>query len=153
LKGAQISAPDVLLVEDSRTTAELFVFVFEASKSGATIQVVRDGVEALDFLLGGATQSEGARNTLPRLLLLDLHMPRLDGIEVLKRLRADERTRSLPVVFFSSSDDESDEREAYRLGADGYVCKPVGFEEFRATIAQIESTWLKARGTPHLPPG
>jgi two-component system response regulator len=145
-------APDVLLVEDSRTTAELFVFAFEANKSGATVQVVRDGVEALDFLLGGATRSESDRNALPRLLLLDLHMPRLDGIEVLKRLRADERTRFLPVVFFSSSDDEADEHEAYRLGADGYVCKPVGFEEFRAAIARIECAWLKARGGPHRRP-
>ena len=99
-------APDILLAEDSPTTAELFVCALEANKSAATIQVVRDGVE------------------------------------VLQRLRADERTRLLPVVILSASERESDELDAYRLGANGYIRKPTGFRESCETIAQIERDWL-----------
>ncbi|WP_035056230.1 response regulator [Andreprevotia chitinilytica] len=143
-----MSTPDILLAEDNPTTAELFVYALEANKSEATIRVVRDGVEVLDFLFGDATQPERTGNALPRLVLLDLNMPRLGGFEVLARLRADERTRTLPVVILSSSDDESDEREAYRLGANGYIKKPRGFKESRGTIAQIEQDWLKADIAP-----
>ena len=135
-------APDILLAEDSPTTAELFVCALEANKSAATIQVVRDGVEVLDFLLGDATRPESMRKALPRLVLLDLHMPRLGGLEVLQRLRADERTRLLPVVILSASERESDELDAYRLGANGYIRKPTGFRESCETIAQIERDWL-----------
>lgn len=146
-------APDILLAEDSPTTAELFVYALKANKSGATIQVVRDGVEVLDFLFGGVTPSESICDALPRLVLLDLHMPRLGGFEVLERLRADERTRVLPVVILSSSDQESDEHEAYRLGANGYIKKPRGFRESRETIAQIERDWLRTDLVPQYPPG
>ncbi|WP_332774496.1 response regulator [Polaromonas sp.] len=139
-----ISAPDILLVEDSLTSVELFVFALQANQSSATIQVVRDGVQALDFLLGDATRPGSARNTLPRLVLLDIHMPRLDGFQVLERLRADERTRFLPVVILSSSDQESDKREAYRLGANGCIQKPMGFKDSCETIAQLERDWLRA---------
>lgn len=135
-------APDILIAEDSSTTAELFVYALRANKSGASIQVVRDGVEVLDFLFGDVTQPESMGRALPRLVLLDLHMPRLGGFEVLERLRADERARGLPVVILSSSDRDSDEHEAYRLGANGYVKKPRGFKETCGTIAQIERDWL-----------
>lgn len=138
-----IEAPDILLAEDSPTTAELFVYALEANNSGVTIQVVRDGVEALDFLLGGVTQFESIHKAMPRLVLLDLHMPRLGGFEVLERLRADERTRFLPVVILSSSDQELDKHEAYRLGANDYIKKPIGFEESCEAIAQIERDWLR----------
>lgn len=148
-----ISAPDILLAEDSPTTAELFVFALEANQSAATIQVVRDGVEAIDFLLGSATPSESTRSALPRLLLLDLHMPRLDGFQVLERLRADERTRHLPVVIYSSSDQESDKLEAYRRGANGYVQKPMGFKDACETIARLERDWLGTGVAPTGTPG
>ncbi|MBW8831802.1 MAG: response regulator [Burkholderiales bacterium] len=138
------SALDVLLVEDSPTTAELFVFSLKSIKSAATIHVVRDGVEALDLLLGGATEDESALHVLPRLVLLDLHMPRVNGFEVLQHLRANERTRRLPVVVYSSSDQESDRREVFRLGADGYIRKPAGYKDFRETVAQLERDWLRA---------
>lgn len=133
---------DILLVEDSPTTAELFVFALKSIKSAATIQVVRDGVEALDLLLGDGTEAESAQRVLPRLVLLDLHMPKVNGFEVLERLRASERTRRLPVVVYSSSDQESDQTEVFRLGADGYIRKPAGYKDFRDTIAQLERDWL-----------
>jgi two-component system response regulator len=147
------SAPDILLVEDSPTSAELFVFALEANESDATIQIVRDGVEALAFLLGDASSSGSARNPLPRLVLLDLYMPRLNGFEVLERLRADERTRLLPVVILSSSDNESVKREAYRLGANGCVSKPTGFKNSCEIIAELERDWLKADVAAQPPPG
>ncbi|MGB4074678.1 response regulator [Pseudomonas sp.] len=134
------SAPDTLLAEDSPTTAELFLYALEASTTGVTIRVVGDGVEALDFLFS-------IGSALPRLVLLDLNMPRLGGLGVLERLRADERTRALPVVILSSSEQESDEQEAYRLGANGYIMKPRELKESCAVIAQIERDWLR----PHPP--
>lgn len=143
--------PDILLAEDSPTTAELFVYAFEANRPEVTIQVVRDGVEVLEFLFGGAAQPEGQGSPLPRLILLDLHMPRLGGFEVLQRLRADERTRGLPVVILSSSEQESDAHEACRLGANGYIKKPRGFKESCAVIARIEHDWLKTAGAPQSP--
>jgi CheY-like chemotaxis protein len=101
-------------------------------------------VAALDFLLSGGTGSEGAQHPLPRLVLLDLHLPKLNGFGVLERLRADERTRLLPVIILSSSGQESDVSESQRLGANGYLRKPSNFDALRETLAQLERDWLKA---------
>jgi len=139
-----ISAPDILLVEDNPNDADLVMIAHRLNKSAYTIQVVRDGVAALDFLLGGGTGSERAQQPLPRLVLLDLHLPRLNGFEVLERLRADERTRLLPVIIFSSSEQESDVSKSHRLGANGYLRKPSNFQTLREILTQIERDWLKA---------
>jgi CheY-like chemotaxis protein len=140
-----VGAPDILLVEDSPTTAELFLFALKANQSSVTVQIAHDGEAALDLLLGVASASGSSTPAaLPRLVLLDLHMPRLDGFEVLARLRADERTRLLPVLVYSSSDLESDKCDALRRGANGYVHKPVGFKDACETIARIERDWLSA---------
>lgn len=143
-----IGAPDILLVEDSPTTAELFLFALKANKSAATVQIVRDGVEVLDALFGG---DGNAPLSLPRLLLLDLHMPRLDGLQVLAYLRADDRTRSLPVVVYSSSELESDSLEALRLGANAFVHKPAGFKDACVAVARIEQNWLGSGTAPPNP--
>jgi CheY-like chemotaxis protein len=137
-------APDILLLEDSSATAELFEFALKANKSGATVKVARDGEAALDRLPGVANVSGSSPAALPRLLLLDLHMPRLDGFEVLKRLRADERPRLVPVLVYSSSDLESDKSNALRQGANDYVHEPVGFKDVCETIARIERDWISA---------
>jgi len=142
------SGSDILLVDDSESDIDLFLIAHEENKSGAIVRVARDGVEAVNLLLGGNDACGEAMEGLPRLVLLDLNMPRLNGFEVLARLRADERTRLLPVVIFSSSDQKSDEREARRLGANGYVCKPAGFEKLRAVLAQLERDWL-GQSSPH----
>ena len=142
------SALDILLVEDSQSDVELFMLAHQSNKSSASVKVARDGVEAVEFLLGGENQPKDAQDPLPRLVLLDLNMPRLNGFEVLARLRADERTRRLPVVIFSSSDQGADELEAQRLGANGYVRKPAQFKDLCTTLAQFERDWLSADLAP-----
>jgi CheY-like chemotaxis protein len=139
-----LPVPDILLVEDNSNDADLVMIAHRLNKSAYTIQVVRDGVAALDFLLGGGAGFEGAQPPLPKLVLLDLHLPRLNGFEVLERLRADERTRLLPVIIFSSSEQESDVSKSHQLGANGYVRKPSSFETLRKTLSQLEQDWLKA---------
>lgn len=130
--------PDILLVEDSPTTAELFLFALKANRSKAVVRTVHDGQSAIDVLLG----NRGTPGVLPRLLLLDLHMPGIDGFDVLARLRSDERTKQLPVLVYSSSDQDCDRREALSRGANGFVHKPVGFEDACKAIARIENEWL-----------
>jgi two-component system response regulator len=137
-----ISTPDILLVEDSQSDVDLFMLAHQRIKSAATIGVARDGVEAVTFLIGDESRAGDAQNALPRLVLLDLNMPRLNGFEVLERLRADERTRQLPVVIFSSSAQSLDEFEAQRLGASGYVRKPTKFQDLCVTLAELERDWL-----------
>ncbi|WP_332774497.1 response regulator [Polaromonas sp.] len=144
---------DILLVEDSRSDVELFMLAHQVNGSAATIRVARDGMEAVEALHSDKSRPGDAPNVLPRLVLLDLNMPRLNGFEVLKRLRADERTRQLPVVIFSGSDQRSDMLEAERLGANGYVRKPVEFENLCATLAQFERDWLSADLAPLHPTG
>lgn len=130
------NAPDILLVEDSPTTAELFCLALRINGSSATIRVANDGMQAIELLLGDSAAAP------PRLVLLDLHMPGMDGFEVLIRLRSDARTRSLPILMYSASDRDSDKEIALEHGADGFIEKPSGFGEACATIARIEHEWL-----------
>lgn len=139
---ANACGPDILLIEDSPTNAELFAMALKINKSKATARIAHDGTEALDLLLGAAPC--GGTCALPRLVILDIHLPRLDGFQVLDRLRADERTRLLPVIVYSSSDMDLDRREAFRRGANGYVRKPMGFKDACEAIARIEHLWLGA---------
>lgn len=133
-------APDILLIDDSLTTADLFKYALKVNKSDTTIQAVHDGESALDMLLGNDQPSS---TQLPQLILLDMHLPRLDGLEILAQLRANERTRQVPVLIYSGSDAQESEAEAIRHGANGYVCKPAGFKDICAMIKQIEYEWLK----------
>jgi len=128
--------PHILVVEDNPNDAELVTMAHAFNKSVSTLRIVRDGIEALDILLG-----EGGG--LPQLVLLDLHSARLSGYVVLERLRADERTRLLPVVVFSSSAEEPEIRESMRLGASAYLQKPAGFMNLCETLAQLERDWVK----------
>lgn len=133
-------APDILLIDDSPTTADLFKYALQANKSQITIQAVYDGHAALDMLLGNG---QASATELPQLILLDMHLSGLDGLEVLAQLRADERTRQVPVLIYSGSDAEEAKAEAMQHGANGYVCKPAGFRETCAMIRQIEEQWLR----------
>jgi two-component system response regulator len=107
--------------------------------------VARDGQEALDYLLGSEAELAGR---LPRVVFLDLKLPKISGLEVLQRLKSSERTRALPVVILSSSREESDVREAYRLGANSYVVKPVDFDSFVEAVGSLGTYWLALNQSP-----
>jgi len=136
-----MSTNTILLVEDNPDDAELALRAFAKSRIKNDIVLVRDGVEALDYLF--ATGSHAGRAPgLPEIVLLDLNLPRLDGLEVLRRLRADERTKYLPVVVLTSSGQDQDILRSYDLGANSYVRKPVDFGQFVEAARQLGLYWL-----------
>jgi two-component system response regulator len=132
----------ILLVEDDPDGEALTLRALRRGGIRHAVVVVRDGVEALDYLFG--TGAHGGRDlgAMPQVVMLDLKLPRLDGLEVLRRIRADERTRLLPVVILTSSDEERDRLDGYRYGANSYVRKPVDYDQFAETIRQLGLYWL-----------
>ena len=135
----------ILLVEDNRDDEELAILAYERSRIGNQLVVVRDGQEALDYFFG--TVGRDAQ-VLPQLVLLDLKMPKVSGLEVLRRLRAAPRTRRVPVVVLTSSKGDKDLFESYDLGANSYVRKPVDFALFADAIHQIQMYWLVLNESP-----
>lgn len=138
----------ILLVEDNPKDEALTLRALRKHDIVNDVVIVRDGAEALDYLLGPAA----AAQPLPALVLLDLKLPKIDGLEVLRRIRAAARTRLLPVVILTSSIEEADLVAGYRLGANSYVRKPVDFEEFTQAIRQLGLYWLLVNNPPPLPP-
>jgi len=138
----------ILLVEDNPDDELLALRALRKSGVPHEVVVAHDGVEALDYLFAGGQHEGREARTLPQLVLLDLKLPRLDGLEVLKRLRANDRTRLLPVVILTSSRERSDMLEGYSLGANSYVRKPVNFEQFIKAIEQLKLYWLVLNETP-----
>lgn len=132
----------ILLVEDNPDDVALTLRALKKNNILNEIVVARDGVEALDFLFGAGDYAGRDTGILPQLVLLDLKLPKLDGIEVLRRLRADERTRLLPVVILTSSDEQRDVLNAYSLHANSYIRKPVDFAQFCAAVQQMGLYWL-----------
>jgi two-component system response regulator len=138
----------VLLVEDNPDDEALTLRAFKKNRIGNKIVVVRDGVEALDFLFCTGTYSERNPNELPQLILLDIKLPKLDGLEVLQRIRADARTKLLPVVILTSSKEEQDLLKGYQIGANSYIQKPVDFSEFMDAVRQLDMYWLVLNQPP-----
>lgn len=132
----------ILLVEDNPDDEELTVRALRKNNVGNDIVVARDGAEALDYLNGTGTYAGRDPGVMPQLILLDLKLPKVDGLEVLRRLRAEERTRLLPVVILTSSNEQRDLAAGYRLGANSYVRKPVNFDEFMEAARQLGLYWL-----------
>ena len=132
----------ILLVEDNPDDAKLTLRAFKRSNIVNSMVVVRDGIEALDFLFARGAFSERADKPLPTLVVLDLKLPKLDGVGVLKAIRAEERTRLIPVVILTSSKEEEDVLSCYELGANSYVRKPVDFTEFMGAAKLIGVYWL-----------
>lgn len=129
----------VLLVEDNPDDEELTIRGLKRANLANQVDVARDGQEAIDYLFGNAEQ---APMPVPVLVLLDLKLPRVGGLEVLKRIRTEQRTKRVPVVILSSSTEDSDLIDGYDLGANSYVCKPIEFEAFATAIAQLGVYWL-----------
>lgn len=132
----------ILLVEDNPDDELLTIRALRQNNLANEIIVARDGVEALDFLFSTGMYAGRDPELMPQLILLDLKLPRVDGIEVLRRVRADERTKLLPVVVLTSSDEDKDIMASYELHANSYVRKPVDFDEFVQVIRQIGLYWL-----------
>jgi CheY-like chemotaxis protein len=137
----------ILLVEDNPADAEMTMDALRQSRLVNKVQWVKDGAEALDYLFGRGAASAAETRRL-RLVLLDLRLPRVDGLEVLRSLRADERTRRLPVVVLTSSHEEIDIVRAYDLGANSYLVKPVESEAFMAAVGQLGLYWMLLNRAP-----
>jgi CheY-like chemotaxis protein len=133
---------EILLVEDNHSDAEMTMRALRKSNFLNKLYWVKDGVEALEFVRCEGEYEGRNPHQLPKLLLLDLKMPRLDGLDVLRELKGDERTREIPIVAMTSSNQEGDLTECYRLGVNGFVTKPVQFGSFVEAVAQIGMFWL-----------
>jgi len=139
---------DILLVEDSLADAELTMRALRKGKVANQITWVKDGAEALEFIFrNGAYAGRPEQN--PKLILLDLKLPKVDGIEVLRRIKADERTRVIPVVMVTSSAEGRDIAESYQLGVNSYLVKPVEFEQFSDTVAKAGLYWMLMNKAPN----
>src|SRR5258708_18294853 len=142
------SAVDILLVEDNQDDVDLALHALRHGKLANSIFVVRDGEEALDFLFCRGTFAERTLDHSPKLVLLDLKMPKIGGLEVLKEIKGDSRTKSIPVVIMTSSKEERDLIESYNSGVNSYIQKPVDFEQFRATVKTLGMYWLVVNQPP-----
>ena len=140
----------ILLVEDSADDVELARRAFGKSNIASTIVVARDGAEALEYLFATGAHAGRDARILPEVVLLDLKLPRIDGLEVLGRIRADERTRRIPVVILTSSNEAQDVIRGYNLGANSFVRKPVEFAQFLEAAKQIGLYWLELNEGPPL---
>ena len=138
----------ILLVEDNPRDEALTLRALKKSNIVNDVVVARDGVEALDYLFGTGTYDGRDMTLMPQVVLLDLKLPKVNGLEVLRRLRANDRTRRLPVVVFTSSSEEEDMLSSYSLGANSYVRKPVDFEQFLEATKQLGLYWLVLNELP-----
>ena len=143
----------ILLAEDNPNDIELTLLAFENHHLVNRIEVVRDGAEALDYLFRRGDYVQRSVDSDPKLILLDIKMPKVDGLEVLRQIKADTRTQMIPVVMLSSSRSESDVESAYRLGANSYIPKPVEFDRFVEVAGHLGLYWLMINEPPHRPIG
>jgi two-component system, response regulator len=143
-----IDKPVILLVEDNPRDELLALRAFKKSRIANEVVVARDGVEALDYLFATGDYVGRDMRELPQIMLLDLKLPRVDGLQVLQTVRANEQTRFLPVVILTSSDEQRDLVESYRLGVNSYVRKPVDFSRFAEAVDHLGLYWLVLNQTP-----
>src|SRR5579864_8402231 len=143
---------EILLVEDNPDDVELTLHALRKENLANSIHVARDGEEALEFLFCNGPHADRSFERPPRLVLLDLKLPKVDGMEVLRQLKADSRTQCIPVVILTSSKEERDLVKGYGLGANSYIQKPVDFDQFRETVKNVGLYWLVINQPP-LPVG
>ena len=132
---------EILLVEDNPTDEELTLYALKKNNITNHIQVIRDGAEALEYLFCTGAYAHCQINNPPKVVLLDLKLPKVDGLDVLKQIKSDARTRAIPVIMLTSSQEERDIVESYQLGVNSYIVKPVDFEQFIEVIRQLGLYW------------
>jgi len=142
---------DVLLVEDNPDDAEFTLRALRKANVALRTALVEDGVSALEFVFCTGAHAERAPQTLPRVVLLDLKLPKVDGLEVLRRIKSDPRTRALPIVVLTSSREQRDIREAYVRGANSYIVKPIEYAELIAKLGDLVRYWLQLNETTGTP--
>ena len=140
----------ILLVEDNQDDEELALLAFKKGQVANRIVVARDGVEAIEYLMGSGRYADVPDHVLPQMVLLDLKLPKVDGLEVLRRIRSEPRTRRIPVIILTSSREEEDLIRSYDLGANSYVRKPVDFQQFVEAVRQLQLYWLVINEPPPL---
>lgn len=143
-----VAAAGILLVEDNPRDAELTLRTLKKHNLANQVTWVKDGAEAIDFVFGASDDSNGTVEHLPQLILLDLKLPKVDGHEVLHRMKSDPRTRAIPVVMLTSSREEADVDRSYALGVNSYIVKPVEFESFAQAVTQVGMYWLLLNEAP-----
>jgi two-component system response regulator len=136
------SSVEILLVEDNPNDVELTLHAFRKNNLGNHIQVVRDGAEALDFIFSTGAYAKNVHDERPKVILLDLKLPKVDGIEVLRRIKKDPNMQKIPIVVLTSSREDQDVEECYRLGVNSYIVKPVEFEKFVQAVSIMGMYWL-----------
>jgi len=144
----QNSEIEILLIEDNPSDAELTIRALKKNNFANKIVHMRDGAEALDFIFCEGAYFDRNINNMPRAILLDLKMPKVNGIEVLTKLKSDERTRSIPVIVLTSSNEDPDVTACYELGVNSYIVKPVGFENYTRAIGELGLYWLFLNQSP-----
>ena len=139
---------EILLVEDNLSDAKLTMMALKECNIANTVIHLKNGEEALDFIFATGSYANREVKDVPGLILLDLKMPKVNGIEVLKKIKADERTKSIPVIVFTSSQEEPDLKETYRLGVNSYIVKPLEFDKFAKTVKELGFYWLLVNKIP-----
>ncbi len=140
---------EILLVEDNPNDVELTLRALKKHNLANRVHVAKDGAEALDFIFATGAYSRRDIDHRPKVVLLDLKLPKVDGLEVLARIKSDERTRAIPVVVLTSSREEKDIVESYRMGVNSYIVKPVDFEKFVQAVSELGLYWLLLNQLPH----
>ncbi|OIO59200.1 MAG: two-component system response regulator [Proteobacteria bacterium CG1_02_64_396] len=139
---------EILLVEDNPTDAELAIRALNKQHLANKLEWVKDGAQALDFVFAQGDYSHRSVENGPKVILLDLRLPKVDGMEVLRRIKSDERTRTIPVVVLTSSKEDRDVAESYNLGVNSFISKPVEFDAFAKTVAEMGMYWLLVNRPP-----
>ncbi len=142
------NAVDILLVEDNPEDLELALLALREGNPSAVIHVARDGAEAVEFLFCEGSHAARLITDMPKVILLDLKLPKIDGLDVLKRIKSDPRTRLIPVVVLTSSREQRDVVESYKLGVNSYIVKPVNFEEFSSAVRNLGLYWQHLNQPP-----
>jgi two-component system response regulator len=144
-----MAAFEILLIEDNRHDVDMIQDAFHDRNISEKIQILTDGAEAVDYFFGPQECLQKSGICHIRFILLDLKLPKINGLEVLNRLKSDERTREIPVIIFSSSNEAKDRKECYRLGANSYIVKPLDADQFSTVVGEISSYWLTRNRTAY----